>query len=172
MAPLPPLTSTSLLEVNARVHSLIQERMLAFLEAVTALAFDDAAAAFASFQDLLLSHLRYEDAEAFVVLERLYSVYGDEGDLLPKHLDGDHRILERSLRKAEAALERLRNDELDPRRAMVLELDTFLQLRRVLEHHDARETRFAYPFLDAHVGDDEREALRAGLGSVLSPTDP
>ncbi len=162
--------SSTLLETNLRVHALLDERFLVFLEHVTALELEAAARAFESFRDLLEQHLRYEDREVFPVVARLHELHGDPQDQLPRQLEGDHVILERMLKKNERALLELQALEPLTRRAMVLALDTFLLLRRVLEHHDLREVRFAYPLLDAHLVGEERSRLLAGLDAA--PQDP
>lgn len=153
--------------MNERVHARITEAYLSFLEALTALALEDAATAYESFRELLLAHLAYEDEAMVPLVERLHAAHGDSRIQLPAHLDGDHRVLERNLRSVEAALERLRQPSDRPRRALVQELDTFLLLGRVLEHHDQRETRFAYPLIDQHGSEEEKAALRAGLSRLL-----
>lgn len=151
------------MDVNAAVHERINEEYLAFLEALTALALDDADAHYRRFRELLVEHLRYEDEAMLPVVKRLHALHGDPQVQLPAHLDGDHRVLERNLGYVEAALGRLREATDRPRRALVLELNTFLLIGRVLEHHDQRETRFAYPLIDEHGSDEERAALRDGL---------
>lgn len=171
MAPVSSSETSSLTGANARVHELLDERLLVFLERVTALELDAAEEAFASFRQLLEAHLRAEEEVVWPIVERLHAAHGNASDPLPKHLQGDHTILERSVRKVEAALTRLGSADDRSRRDMVLELDTFLLLRRVLEHHDAREARLAYPLLDAHVTADERTLILSQLERVLSAQD-
>lgn len=166
MAPSPAATP-SLTEVNERVHERITEGYLRFLEALTALELDEAQACYERFRAALVEHLRYEDAAMVPVVDRLHALHGDPRVALPAHLDGDHRVLERNLGYVEAALERLRAVDGRLRRALVEELNTFLLLGRVLEHHDQRETRFAYPLIDEHGSDEERAALREGLARAL-----
>lgn len=155
------------MDLNTRVHERITEEYLSFLEALTALALDDAAARFDSLRARLLAHLRYEDEAMIPLVERLHAIHGDPRVALPAHLDGDHRVLERNLGFVEEALARLRAVDDRVRRALVEELNTFLLLGRVLEHHDQRETRFAYPLIDEHGADEERATLAAGLARQL-----
>lgn len=168
MATSPSSSDTgSLTEMNLLAHERLDELTLSFLEAVTALSLDEAAALFARFREALSAHLGFEEEAVLPEVTRVHAIHGDPKDLLPKHLDGDHRILERTVQKAEAALLRLRAPNESLRRAMVRELDAFLLLRRVLEHHDARETRLAYPLLDAHLSDEERAPLLQGLSRTI-----
>lgn len=159
-----PLTTT---EVNDRVHARITEEYLTFLEALTALELEKAETTYERFQELLLAHLHYEDEAMVPLVERLHAAHGDPLIQLPAHLDGDHRVLERNLGYVEAALARLRAVSDRLRRALVEELNTFLLLGRVLEHHDQREHRFAYPLIDEHATSEEQRALREGLSRLL-----
>lgn len=162
--------SGSLTEVNARAHAALDEQALSFLEAVTAMELPEARRRFEAFRASLAAHLSFEDERVLPAIARVHAEHGAPGDLLPKHLDGDHRILERTLRKADAALERLASGG-GGRREMVRELDGLLLLRRVLEHHDERETRLGYPLLDHHLDEDTAASLRAGLEGA-TPADP
>jgi iron-sulfur cluster repair protein YtfE (RIC family) len=152
----------SLAARNKALHEQLEGRLLAAYDAITALAFEEARAAWEDFLTRLEAHMRFEDEQMLPALQAVL-LARDETEVLAKQIDGDHRILERTRDKVSAALARLERAEGDRRRAMVLELDTCLLMRRVLEHHTERETRLAYPLLDEALDEDTRAGLAAGL---------
>lgn len=148
----------TLTEKNRRIHEAHEVLYLRFLEALTALQLEEARARFEDYAASLLRHLDTEDQRVLPVLQATHAAAGDARDPIPAHVEGDHKILRRSLAKAAAALAAL---EEGPalRREMVLALETFLLMRRVQEHHDAREQRWVYPLLDEHLDAERRAQL-------------
>jgi hypothetical protein len=143
----------SLEQINEREHALQEEDLLRLYEAVTDLAFDDASVAWSRFRRRLQAHMAFEEEHTLPALGPALAAAKSE-ERTVEHVDGDHRILERTVRKIDAALDRL-CDEPPSRRRMVLELDNLLLIRRVLEHHTAREQRFVYPLLDEQLEAEE-----------------
>jgi hemerythrin-like domain-containing protein len=78
-------------------------------------------------------------------------------------VEGDHKILRRSLAKAMATMTSLEQGA-GLRRDMVHALESFLLLRRVQEHHDAREQRLVYPVLDQQLDQEQVALLCDALG--------
>lgn len=156
------MSETTLAQENERIHDALEDRLLGFYEALTALDWDDATARWASWKQAFGKHFEFEDAELMPRLERLVAAHLPDDDKLDRQVDGDHKILVRTIAKMDVALDALRETPQD-RRALVRDLDTFLLLRRVLEHHTLRETRHAYPLLDEHLAGADRTALLAGL---------
>lgn len=144
----------TLTERNRHIHEAHEAIYVRFLEALTALHLEEACALFEDYSTSLLRHLETEDRLVLPVFQEAHAAAGDTRDPIPAHVEGDHKILRRSLAKAAAALAALQ-ERPSLRREMVLALETFLLMRRVQEHHDAREQRWVYPLLDEQL-DEER----------------
>jgi len=156
------MSETSLAEDNERIHDALEDKLLGFYESVTALAWDEAKTRWEAWKTAFLKHFHFEDAELMPRLEALVAQHLPPDDKLDRQVDGDHKILERTIAKIDVALA-ARSATPDDRRALVRDLDTFLLLRRVLEHHTLRETRHAYPLLEEHLPSADRDAVHAGL---------
>lgn len=143
-----------LTERNREIHERQDKLLLDVYEACTLLDFAEAAHLLAEFERDLFSHMTYEETNVFVHYEN--DKNSDPKDLLVKQCEGDHKILKRSLASARELINRLKESELQKqRRELVANFDDLLRVRRVLEHHTARECRDLYPRLEIVV--DERE---------------
>lgn len=147
----------TLTERNRQVHADHEECFVRFLEALTALQLEEARALLDDYSASLLRHLDSEERLVLPAFRDVHAAADKSQDPTPAHVEGDHKILRRTLAKATAALAALEQGP-SLRRDMVLALDSFLLVRRVQEHHDAREQRLMYPLLDRHL-DEERHAL-------------
>jgi hypothetical protein len=152
---------------NESIHERLEDALLSFYEALTALAFEDAGARWQGWKNDFRRHLAFEEVELMPRLGPLVVEHLPDNPKLHAQVDGDHTILERTIAKVDAALAAL-TETPDDRRALVRELDTFLLLRRVLEHHTLRETGHAYPLLDAHLP----AAVHAALLGELQASGP
>jgi hypothetical protein len=153
---------TDLVEENSALHARLEEKLLSTYDALTELALDEANRRWGEVKAMLASHMAFEEEHLVPRVDALVKEHAPSNDTLARQVAGDHEILVRTERKIDAALARL-GENPTSRRAMVLELDTFLLLRRVLEHHTLRETQQAYPLLDEHLDDDEHARVLAGL---------
>jgi hypothetical protein len=170
----------TLVEENQRIHKIIEEKYLVFLEDLTRCDIDAAQNALADFRDALFLHMKTEEALVCPAFQKL-GIHG--GKRILEQVDGDHTILLRTLAKVDRWLAEkmsgrsgegetapLAQEEREPaadrlRRSMVLALDSCVRVRSVFEHHTLREERDFYSHLDevAEVSTRERitQALRA-----------
>lgn len=151
---------------NRRQHEAHEELRLDFLEALIQLDLEGARAAFRALEEALTAHLELEEARVLPALARALDERGGEREVTDQHVEGDHKILRRTFARCEALLDRLAGEGEGQRRALVKELDTFLLLGRVLEHHTAREDRLVYPLLDDALSEAERAALLERLRAL------
>lgn len=153
---------TALSDLNQEIHDTLEDRLLSFYEALTALDLAAARERWAGWKRSFRAHLETEEAELMSRLPALVAEHVPQNPTLAKQVDGDHTILERTIAKIDAALASQPEDD---RRALVRELDTYLLLRRVLEHHTLRECRHAYPLLEAHLDEHTLTSVRERLGA-------
>jgi hypothetical protein len=151
---------TDLATLNQHIHDALEDQLLAFYEALTALELADARARWSAWKDAFRNHLEAEEAELMARLPALVEQHLPGNASLAKQVDGDHTILERTIAKIDHALAQQPDGD---RRALVTELDTYLLLRRVLEHHTLRECQHAYPLLEAHLDADTRAGVQERL---------
>lgn len=152
----------SLVALNRRVHAGLDEHLLAFLEAITALDIGRGHDEFHRFAAGLRRHAAEEDS----VVVPAYAALGDHprgGG--PELFTADHDTLRKVLGQCEVALGQL--GDAPTRREMVLSLPTLLRLRSVLEHHDSREERFLYVRLDESLDAAAAEPLVQALRRCL-----
>ncbi len=148
-----PLTAA-----NAAAHDAQLEAYDDFLEALIRLDFTGVMRALDRFRSLLREHVALEE-EVLMPLSL---------DLCPaaraelERVDGDHRILTRSLAAVHDVLGDVRAAR-EPRRALVRVLGVVNRPRDVLEHHTLREGARLYPLLDEHLPRGRRDALAARL---------
>lgn len=143
---------------NAAAHDDQLEAYDDFLEALTRLDFTAVLRALDRFRMLLRDHVALEEE---VLMPLCLDVCPDARAELER-VDGDHRILTRSLAAAHDALGDIRAAD-DPRRALVRALGVVNRPRDVLEHHSLREAARLYPLLDEHVPPARRDALARRL---------
>lgn len=162
----------NLTERNREIHKRQDDLLLDTYEACTRLKFKTAQRLLGDFEADLFAHMHYEETKVFIHYENDKSQ--DPKDLLVKQCEGDHKILKRSLASAKALLEKLeKTDETRKRRELVANFDELLRVRRVLEHHTARECRDLYPRLEIVVDLSEQkhmvESLNGG-GQLTTPS--
>lgn len=136
-----------LVAANERAHAAQLEAYDDFLEALTRLDFLAVMRALDRFRTLLRDHLALEEGEVMPLARSLSAELAGELE----RIDGDHRILVRSLAAACDALGEIRRAPA-PRRALVRRLGVVQRPREVLEHHGLRETARLYPLLDDELG--------------------
>jgi iron-sulfur cluster repair protein YtfE (RIC family) len=149
---------------NEAHHAWQEERLLEFVEHLTLLDWAAAEATLARFVAQLEEHMALEEERVLPLFKRVIEdepPAGMDPVLVIKQVDGDHVILTRTLGRVRDALEQAR--EANTRRHLVRELDTFLLMRRVLEHHTSREQRDLYPHLDERLSEGERVAILEAL---------
>jgi hypothetical protein len=146
---------STLSEANQRWHSQLDFSYQAFLESLTALDFSLARSQWTNFESSLKAHIEFEHAN----IEPLTEYW--EGNTL-KLIQSDHLILNRLLPRLEAALTQIEDADA-ARTELVRQLDGFIKMRNVLEHHDLREMENLYPFLDEQLD----SALAAKLANHM-----
>ncbi len=153
--------STSLKRINARIHDLQDQALLAFFSSISALDLPAAERDWERFSTALRVHMEMDQAE---VLTR----YG----ALEKQLTGasvavfvnDHDILGRALDNVDALMRTLRESDPDARRGiLVKEFFALGRMRDVHEHHTLRETAILYPYLGQRLAEADVDAVREAL---------
>ncbi len=159
---------TTLADANQRWHLVLDTSYQSFLESFTALELDLARQQWVLFKRFLSDHIEFEQAN----IEPLATDW--ESNTL-KLIQSDHLILNRLLPRLNTAFELIVQTD-SARAELVRQLDGFIKMRNVLEHHDLREMEYLYPLLDeqleriqvqklAHSMDQAREALSANADS-------
>jgi len=155
-------------ELHDRLLALFEDTLVAALE----LDFAEALALSDRLGDLLANHQLYEEAALTSLRESDQAPRGGDASLViaeHRKLDALHadtrRVLESLVDLAKA------HGPDRQRRALARHLDPILRLKHLLEHHTERETTIVYPFLDATLGDDARQALATHLASAI-PSPP
>jgi hypothetical protein len=146
---------TTLSEANQRWHTLLDLSYQAFLESLTALAFDLAGRQWITFRHCLSTHIEFEQAN----IEPLAESW-EENTL--KLIQSDHLILNRLLPRLDKTFMQIQGAN-NPRAELVKQLDGFIKMRNVLEHHDLREMENLYPLLDEQLDSDQIGALATSM---------
>jgi len=160
----------TLTDMNRDLH----DRLLVLLEdtlvAALGLDFAGALALSDSLGDQLANHELYEEA-ALASLPELAEAPrgGDSALVIAEHrkLDALHadtrRVLVSLVDLAAAHPPHPPHSAEVQRRALVRHLDPLLRFKHLLEHHTERENKIVYPFLDATLAAEARDALAAHL---------
>ncbi len=159
---------SSLADANQRWHLILDTSYQSFLESLTALELDLARQQWVLFKRFLGDHIEFEQAN----IEPLAADW--ESNTL-KLIQSDHLILNRLLPRLDTAFELIVQTD-SARAELVRQLDGFIKMRNVLEHHDLREMEYLYPLLDEQLEstriqlladsmDQAREALSASADS-------
>ena len=131
-----------LTEANNITHLRHEHTLDSVIIAMTELHFKHASQLLQSFADDLAHHMRIEETFVQPLIETT-------DNKLARQVEGDHKILLKSLKKCQAILKQLiEADYPNMRLLMVKNLDGFIRLRAVLEHHTIRETDLVYTYLD------------------------
>ena len=166
-------------DTNARIHERIDHAYVDFLEWLIQCDLSRATASFESAKELLMEHMKAEEG---TLCPAFAEIHGEEHARLLKQIDGDHTILLRSLTKVERCLGDLKaqfepaeKEEDGPhvalRRAIVLEMDTWVRVRNVLEHHTVREQRDFYPHFEGLPNSQRKRELLDALQVSLRHED-
>ena len=152
----------TLSEANQRWHSQLDTSYQAFLESLTALEFSLSRKQWAAFRQCLSAHIDFEQTN----IEPFASNW--ESNTL-KLIQSDHVILNRLLPRLDKAFTQIEQAGA-PRTELVRQLDAFIKMRNVLEHHDLREMENLYPLLDEQLDSDQIEALAANMDQARRAT--
>ena len=141
------------------LHTKLDELFLEHQRGLIRLDLDQAEAALDEYAAALLTHIR--DEEAFMM--PLYSgrVTAPVGGTVEIFL-GEHVKLKRFLELFKEEIARIRGME-DIERGVLFLIDSQHLFKRLLVHHDNRETKMLYPLLDEVTTESEREELFAEL---------
>jgi len=142
---------STLSDANQRWHELLDASYQALLESLTALDFDLARQQWARFALCLSAHIEFEQDNIEPLAENW------ESNTL-KLIQSDHLILNRLLPRLDKAFTQIECAD-NPRTELVRQLDSFIKMRNVLEHHDLREMENLYPLLDEQLSSEQIQAL-------------
>jgi hypothetical protein len=142
---------STLSEANQRWHSQLDSSYQAFLESLTALDFSRARGQWTNFESSLKAHIEFEHANIEPLTENW------EGNTL-KLIQSDHLILNRLLPRLDTALAQIEDADA-ARTELVRQLDGFIKMRNVLEHHDLREKENLYLLLDEQLDENHLRSL-------------
>ena len=134
--------SMRLVDANQQAHLRLEATLFRLLDTSTRGDMSSARTALATLRAQITAHVAVEDAHTLPALEALG--LGKLGRIV----DGDHRVLHRSMDAVEALLAPLPDGE-DGRAAVLRSIETLSKLKTVLEHHGVREQEDVYPRLDA-----------------------
>lgn len=146
---------STLAEANQRWHTMLDLSYQTFLESLTALDLNLARTQWLGFETGLKAHIEFEQAN----IEPLTKDW--EGNTL-KLIQSDHLILNRLIPRLGTALNQIEHADA-ARTELVRQLDGFIKMRNVLEHHDLREMEALYPLLDEQLDDGHLQALSRGM---------
>lgn len=130
-------------EANHAAHEHLDGLLLELLGAAVDGRISAAQAAHRALQTAFEAHVAVEEARTLPLLR-------DMGGPLVKLaliIDGDHRVLHRSLDGVQGLLSEL-EDGAGGREAVLRRIEVFSKLKTVLEHHGAREQEDVYAPLD------------------------
>ena len=147
-----------LANANQRWHQVLDALYQTFLESLTALEFDRARQHWEAFGHNLITHIDFEQTH----IEPLTEAW--ENNTL-KLIQSDHLILNRLLPRLDKAFGLIEQAG-SPRTELVRQLDGFIKMRNVLEHHDLRETENLYPLLDEKIDRSQAEELADGMDAA------
>ena len=134
-----------LTEANAAAHAVLERLLMEMIEAAVDGHVGTAQERCARLREAFESHLVAEEAHTLPLLREL----GGPLVKLARIVDGDHRIVDRSLEAVATMLAEAGPDGTDARRAVLPRLEVLSKLKTVLEHHGVREQEDIYPPLDA-----------------------
>lgn len=146
---------TVLADANQRWHLLLEISYQAFLESLTALEFSLARHQWEEYKHCLSRHIDFEQEN----VEPLANAW--ENNTL-KLIQSDHLILNRLLPRLDKALAQIEQAD-STRGELVRQLDGFIKMRNVLEHHDLREMEYLYPLLDDQIDKNKRQKLASRM---------
>ncbi len=138
-----------LTEANAEAHRRLEAQLMAMLGAAVDGRAADARRALDGLRALFGEHLAAEEARTLPLLREL----GGPLHKLAVILDGDHRILHRSLDQVGELLADAGDDGPEARRHVLGRIEVFGKLKSVLEHHGVREQEDVYAPLDQRFPD-------------------
>lgn len=154
------LPKKSLTELNGSIHAWLDNSLLRYFEALTALDLDEAKAIWERFCNTLLKHAEAEDEVALPIYERL-SEFPEGGQL--QFFCAGHKGIERMLKSLMRRLENLSPNDASLRRKVIIGLDKYMLFRHLIEHHPLREQNFFYPILGEKASNDEKERIANAL---------
>ncbi len=138
-----------LTEANAAAHAVLERLLMEVIEAAVDGRVVAAQERCVRLREAFGRHLAAEEAHTLPLLRDL----GGPLVKLARIVDGDHRIIDRSLEAVAAMLAEAGPDGADARRAVLHRLEVLSKLKTVLEHHGVREQEDIYPPLDARFPD-------------------
>ncbi|MCO4773613.1 MAG: hemerythrin domain-containing protein [Deltaproteobacteria bacterium] len=133
-----------LFEANAAAHEVLEGLLMEVLGAAVDGEIGRARAHMAQLREAFETHLAVEEARTLPLLRDL----GGPLVKLAVIIDGDHRIVDRSLNAVSALLEDVGDDGPAARAAVLGKIEVFSKLKTVLEHHGVREQEDVYTPLD------------------------
>ncbi len=151
---------TDLLELHKNLDELFLEHQRGLIR----LDLDRAEVALDKYAAELLAHIR--DEEAFMIplySERVTVPVGGTAEIFL----GEHEKLRRFLELFKKEIAKIRLMQ-DVERGVLFLIDSQHLFKRLLVHHDNRETKMLYPLLDEVTSEDEQREMFARL--ELSPT--
>jgi len=144
-----------LLDLHKQLDALFLEHQRGLIR----LDLDHAEAALDEYAGALLSHIR--DEEAFMMPLYGERVAAPVGGTIEIFL-GEHVKLKRFLELFKEEIAKIRAMD-DPERGVLFLIDSQHLFKRLLVHHDNRETKMLYPLLDEVTTEAERQELFAQL---------
>lgn len=149
------MTQANLSQANQIWHRTLDEGYQHFLEALTALQIEEAQQQLQAFNHSLARHIQFEQKH----IEPLAMPWGDN---TLKLIQADHLILSRLQPRLEKAFASIAQSEA-ARSELVRQLDQFIKMRNVLEHHDVRESETLYARLEQQLSARENQQLAANM---------
>ena len=143
---------------NQRCHRLLDRQYQDFLESLTALELEQAFACWQRFRNSLSKHIEFEETH----VEPLTEAW--EASTLTL-IRADHSILKRLLPRLHQAFETIAGAPA-PRSELVRQLDEFIKLRNVLQHHDLRENEHLYPLLEKQLTAERLRELAQAMDAA------
>ncbi len=147
-----------LADANQRWHQVLDALYQTFLESLTALELNLARQNWEAFKRNLITHIGFEQT----YIEPLTETW--ESSTL-KLIQSDHLILNRLLPRLDKAFGLIEHAD-SPRTELVRQLDGFIKMRNVLEHHDLREMENLYPLLDEKIDSSQADELAKGMDAA------
>jgi hemerythrin-like domain-containing protein len=142
---------TTLLELHRRLDNLFLEHQRALLR----LNLDQASELLAEYEHNLLAHIRDEEVLMMPLYQgRAAAPTGGAPDIFL----GEHEKLRQFLVLFAREMEKLKTAD-DLEQGVLFLLDSQHLFKRLLVHHDTRESKMLYPLLDEVTTEAEREDL-------------
>lgn len=162
--PQKPITD-DLAYINGSIHALLDELLLQHLEALTSMDLDSAKRLFEQFSKKLIAHSEVEDKVALPFYEHLAN-FPKGGK--PYLFESEHRGIERLTNSLRQYLESLSPDDPSVRRRIVTNLDRYMHLRHLIDHHTLREQNIFYPLLEKTLEPEEKKQVREALEKAIN----